>query len=294
LSLAALTPLQVVTIGWLFLFGLVVGSFLNVCIWRLPRGATVGSPRRSFCPRCGRALRWFDNIPLLSFILLRGRCRDCGEPISWRYFSVELITGLVLPLIYCSQGVRAGADIGQLAVMMLVTSLLIFASAVDVEFTIIPEEVTVFGMIGGLLAGFLLPQLHVGPADYQTFQKLTGLVHLDGLIGSLIGAVGGGLIVLFFALVGRLAFQREALGFGDVTLMAMLGSYFGWKVVLMAFFLAPFVGLLYGLPLLLLRDEHVMPYGPFLSLGAVLTIVFRESLCYWPAQIEGLFRALVG
>jgi leader peptidase (prepilin peptidase)/N-methyltransferase len=182
--------------------------------------------------------------------------------------------------------------------MLLVTALLIFASAVDTEFTIIPEEVTIYGILGGLLAGFLMPQLHVGMADYQTFHltsgPLAGYAHLYGLFAAFIGAAGGGLMVFLFALLGRLIFQREALGFGDVTLMAMLGSFFGWKVVLIAFFLAPFFGLLYGLPLLLLKDEHLMPYGPFLSLGAVLTLVFRDVLCQYPALLEHFPRGLAG
>jgi len=294
LLIATVTFLQAVGVLWFFVLGIVVGSFLNVCIYRIPRGGTIGRPRRSFCPRCGVALRWYDNIPLASFIALQGRCRDCGEPISWRYPAAELLTGLLFSLIYFRQGAQVGTDVGQLIVMLLVTTLLVFASAVDVEFTIIPEEATVFGMLGGLLAGFLLPQLHVGAADYQTFERLTGFAHLDGLIGSAIGAVGGGLMVLFFALFGRVVFQKEALGFGDVTLMAMVGSFLGWKVVLVAFFLAPFFGLLYGLPLLILKDEHVMPYGPFLSLGAVLTLVFRESLCQYPTLLQHLPGSLFG
>jgi leader peptidase (prepilin peptidase)/N-methyltransferase len=292
--LLALTALQASTLVWLFLLGLVVGSFLNVCIWRLPRGATIGRPVRSFCPRCGRILRWYDNIPLVSFILLRARCRYCGGPVSWRYPAVELLMGLLLPLIYFRQGVQEGTDVGQLTVMMLVTGLLVLASAVDVEFTIIPEEVTVFGIAGGLLAGFLLPQLHVGVASYATFESLTGRLHLDGLIGAAVGAVGGGGMVLVFGLLGRLMFGREALGFGDVMLMAMVGAFFGWKVVLMAFFLAPFVGLLYGVPLLIARGEHEMPYGPFLTVGAVLVLVFRSDMCRWAELIEDLPRMFAG
>ena len=290
----ALTPLQAITMGWLFVFGCVAGSFLNVCIWRLPRGATIGRPRRSFCPRCGHPLRWYDNIPLVSFILLNGRCRDCGGPVSWRYPVVELLTGLVFPLIYFSQGVQAGADVGQLALMMLVTALLILASAVDIEFAIIPEEVTVFGILGGLAAGLLLPQLHVGAADYQTFQSLTGYAHLDGLIGAAIGAIASGVMVFLIGLFGQLVFQREALGFGDVMLMAMIGAFFGWKVVVTGFFLGSFLGLLYGLPLLLLKGEHAMPYGPFLSLGTVLTLVFRDVLCLYADLLEDAARMLVG
>jgi leader peptidase (prepilin peptidase)/N-methyltransferase len=281
-------------IVWWFLLGLVVGSFLNVCVWRVPRGQTIGTPRRSFCPRCGASLRWHDNIPLLSFVLLGARCRDCGAPVSWRYPAVELLTGLTFALVYFRQRVQAGAGVGEMIVMLLVVALLIAASAVDLEFLIIPDEVSFFGLLGGLLAAFLLPQLHVGPASYQTYEGLTGMMRLDGLIASGIGAVGGGGMVLAFGLLGTLIFQQEALGFGDVKLMAMVGAFFGWKVVVVSFFLAPFVGLLYGIPLLMTKGEHIMPYGPFLSLAAGVTIVFREGLCRYAELLEQLYALLFG
>jgi len=142
--------------------------------------------------------------------------------------------------------------------------------------------------------GFLLPQLHVGPASYQTYEGLTGILRLDGLIASAIGALGGGGMVLAFAIFGTVIFQQEALGFGDVKLMAMVGAFFGWKVVLVAFFLAPFVGLLYGIPLLLAKGEHIMPYGPFLSLAAGLTLIFRETLCHYAELLEQLYRLIAG
>ena len=294
MPVAGLTALEGMALVMLFVLGLIVGSFLNVCIWRLPRGMSVNLPRRSLRPRCGHSLVWSDNIPLLSFALLRGRCRYCREPVSWRYPIVELITGLLFALVYFRQGVQVGTDIGQLTVMLLMVALLIVASGIDLEFLIIPDEFSGFGVLGGLLAGSLMPQLHVGPLNYQTFETLTGHPHLDGLIGSAIGAAGGGGIVLGAAVLGHVVFQKEAMGLGDVKLMAMIGAFFGWKVVVIAFFLAPFMGLLYGLPLLLAHDEHVMPFGPFLSLGAVLTLVFRDDLCHYPEQLEYLARLLTG
>jgi leader peptidase (prepilin peptidase)/N-methyltransferase len=293
LAILATTAFQGVFLFLLFVLGGIVGSFLNVCIWRVPRGGRIGQPRRSYCPTCRASILWYDNVPVLSFILLRGRCRHCGEPVSWRYPAVELMAALIFPLVYFRQGVVGTTGGGEVAVMLLLVSLLIFASAVDIDFLIIPEEITVFGMIGGLLAGFLLPQIHVGTASYHTVQSLTGNPHWDGLIGSAVGLFSAGLLVLAIALLGALVFQREAMGFGDVSLMAMIGAFFGWKVALMAFFLAPFLGLLYGLPLLLMEDEHVMPYGPWLSLGAILTLVFREDLCYWPNILEDTVRQLV-
>ncbi len=285
MSLAFPPAFEWFILAWVFVLGCAVGSMLNVLIWRLPRGLTVGEPRRSICPHCGHQIRWYDNIPVLSFFVLGRRCRDCGGPISWRYPMVELLTGLIFALIYFRQGIQVGTDAGQMVLMMLVAGLLIVASAVDVEWLIIPDEVSYFGILGGLLAGFLLPALHRGSAPYHTFESLTGMAHVDGLLASLIGLLSGGLLVLAAALVGAVIFRREAMGFGDVKLMAMLGAFFGWKVVVAAFFLSPFIGLLYGIPLLIFSDEHVMPYGPFLSIGALLALVFRTELC---AMVEPL------
>ncbi len=279
---------------WLFMFGSAVGSFLNVVIYRLPRGMSVGQPRRSFCPQCEHQIRWHDNIPILSFLLLGGRCRDCGAAISWRYPLVEGITGLLFALIYLRQGIQGRADVGELMIMIMLGCLLIVASAVDMDWLIIPDEISLFGLVGGLLAGLLMPHIHVGPASYQTFERLTGLWHLDGLIGSAIGAVAGGAMVLFFAVAGALVFRREAMGIGDAKLMAVVGAFLGWKVALAAFFLAPFVGLAYGLPLLVLRGKHVMPYGPFLSIGALLAMLFRAELCGFLEPFEYAVTQLVG
>jgi leader peptidase (prepilin peptidase)/N-methyltransferase len=271
--------MEIAGVVFFFVLGCVVGSFLNVLIWRLPRGIGINSPRRSFCPQCRHPIRWRDNIPLLSFTLLGGKCRDCRTVISWRYPAVELLTGLLFALLWFRQGALSGAGGGTVIVMALLASLLVVAGGVDIDWLIIPDEVSIFGLLGGLLAGLLLPELHVGAASYHTLQSLTGYTHLDGLIGSLIGAIGGGGLVFLFGLGGTLIFRKEALGFGDVKLMAMVGAFMGWKVVLLAFFLAPFFGLLYGIPLLISKDEHVMPYGPFLALASLIVMAFRTRLC---------------
>jgi leader peptidase (prepilin peptidase)/N-methyltransferase len=283
---AAITTLQTVTTVWFFALGCAVGSFLNVLIYRVPRGLTVNEPKRSFCPGCEAPIAWYDNIPLLSFLALKGRCRRCGMTIAWRYPLVEALTGLLFALIYWRQAPQAG--IGQVIIMVLLASILVAASAIDMEWLIIPDELSFFGLLGGLLAGLLLPELHVGQASYHTFAALTGNAHLDGLIASGIGALGGGLIVLGCAIFGTLLFRKEAMGFGDVKLMAMVGAFFGWKVALLAFFISPFVGLLYGLPLLMLKGEHVMPYGPFLSIGTLATLIFRTRLCEYLEPLEQL------
>lgn len=288
-----ITSHQILMAVFVLLFGLAVGSFLNVCIWRLPRGQSISEPAGSHCPQCGTALRGVDNIPVLSFLLLGGKCRYCKAPISWRYPLIEAVTGAVMVVLYLFQRVGAGTNPGQVLVMGLVIALLIVASGVDFEFLIIPDEVSLFGILGGLLAGLLIPQLHVGNSPHHTLVSLTGLGAVDGLIGSVIGAVGGGGFVLVFAIIGALIFGQEALGMGDVKLMAMVGAFLGWKVAVVAFFIAPFFGLIYGIPLLLFKDEHHMPYGPFLSGGAVLTILLRGTLCGLLERYLHIFHQII-
>lgn len=277
-----------------FLFGCVVGSFLNVCIWRLPRGMSIHDPPRSICPNCKTSIRAEDNIPLLSYILLRGRCRCCGAAISLRYPIVEGTTGFLFAAIYILQGSAAGQGVGISIVMALTIALLVAASAIDMEFLIVPDEITVFGIMGGLLAGLLMPELHLGKGCQHTLLSFTGIRPLDGLFAASVGALSGGGIVLFFATLGSMVFRKEAMGFGDVKLMAMVGAFMGWKVAVLAFFFAPFFGLLYGVPLLLLKDKHVMPYCPFLSAAAVLMIVFRTSATCLLRPAEELVRFLLG
>jgi leader peptidase (prepilin peptidase)/N-methyltransferase len=289
-----MTPSQWIVLTGTFALGCAVGSFLNVVIWRVPLGLRVNEPRRSFCPQCRSWIRWHDNIPVLSFLLLRGHCRDCDAPISWRYPLVELITGLLFALVYYRQGVQAGTGAGVLVIMMLVTALLIVASGIDIDWLIIPDEISLGGILGGLLAGLLLPQLHVGPEPYHTFSGATAHPHLMGLAGSGVGALVGGGTVLACAVVGFLIFQREAMGIGDAKLMAMMGAFLGWKVAVISFFLAPFIGLLYGIPLLLMDDEHVMPYGPFLSIAGLLAIIFRTSMTLRLEPLDALGEILFG
>lgn len=293
-----LEPYHITMAVLIFVFGLMVGSFLNVCIWRLPRGQSVSEPRYSECPHCHTQLNAWDNIPVLSFVFLRARCRYCGEAISWRYPMVEALTGGLFLAVYLCQGVVADADPGQVVIMLLTTALLIVASGIDFKFRIIPDEISIYGMMGGLLAGTLLPGLHTGAAPHHTFSALTGVGPVDGFLAALIGAIGGGGIVLFFAVVGALIFHQDALGIGDVKLMAMVGALVGWKVAMIAFFIAPFFGLIYGLPLLVFKDEHHMPYGPFLSAGTVLVLLVRSRACavleHYGRALQKIFGVIIG
>lgn len=241
---------------FLFLIGLVVGSFLNVCIHRLPRGESIVRPR-SYCPKCGKPIAWFDNIPLLSFFILRGHCRHCLVRISFRYPAVELLSGLIWLGSWKASG---GVPIFWIGTLFL--SLLLVVTAADFETGLIPDTVSFFGMAAGLAASFFCPNLH---------GTLSGLVALER---SAIGlAIGGGLIYVI-GLAGDWIFQRESMGGGDVKLLAMAGSFLGWEKVLLTFFTAPLVALPFALYQRWVKKEEVIPYGPFLSLAAAVQFFY--------------------
>ena len=217
---------------WLlwFVLGSCVGSFLNVCIYRMPREQSIVRPP-SRCPKCERPIAWFDNIPILSFVLLRARCRHCRQPVSWRYPIVESLTGIATVTIFSRFGVTPVAMVYAAFVYGLIV-----CSVIDLEFQIIPDEISV----GGLVVG-------------------GGLLYLTGLLGDFI-------------------FRKESMGGGDIKLLAMAGSVLGWKLVTLTFFIAPVFALIPGLFVLLLKRSHVIPYGPFLSIGLVVSLFVGPEL----------------
>ena len=189
----------------LVIFGATVGSFLNVVIARLPQGLSIVTPR-SRCPRCLKQIRWYDNAPVVSFFVLRGRCRDCGLPISWRYPFIEALTGLMALLLW----VRFGLSL-ELAVHFVFTAALIVVTFIDLDQRIIPNEISLPGIVLGFACSFLFAGKWI-----------------DSLIGLLVG--GGmllGVSLLYSAIRGK-----EGMGMGDVKLLAMLGAWLGWKALL--------------------------------------------------------------
>ena len=246
-----------------FLVGLAVGSFLNVCIWRLPRDEQVVRGR-SHCPTCKRVIPWFDNIPIVSFVRLKGRCRFCRAPISWRYPAVELLTGLALVAVVSRWGVS-----GVSLVYAVVISSLIVVSFIDAQHQIIPDLITLPGVMLAVLASLLVPSLH-------------GTAHRGlSVARSVLGVAAGGGSIYLMGILGEFLFKREAMGGGDVKLMAMLGAVLGWQQVLLAFFIAPVLGSLVGIPLRLLRRQELIPYGPFLSVAAVIALGWGQTLIAW-------------
>jgi leader peptidase (prepilin peptidase)/N-methyltransferase len=241
-----------------FLFGSIVGSFLNVCIYRLPRGESIVTPR-SHCPGCGKLIRAWDNIPILSFLILRGRCRDCGQPIAWRYPLVEGLTGLLFALTVVQYGPTALA-----ASLLLFVAVLVVIAFVDLDHQVIPNVMTLPGIPLGLLAG-----LAVG-----------GPPILDRILGALTGA-GFLYLVLVY---GSALYGQDAMGEGDLNLMALVGAFLGWKAVVVTLLVGCLSGSLVGLALIALRRlgrrEH-MPFGPFLALGAVVSLFWGDALVAW-------------
>jgi leader peptidase (prepilin peptidase) / N-methyltransferase len=288
------------------LLGMVVGSFLNVCIYRIPWQKSVIWPS-STCPHCLAAIRAQDNIPILSWIALRGECRGCGEPISVRYPLVEALVGLLFLGAYLSDVIffaGARADWGQVPVTQLVSAtyhalllaLLVAATFVDYDLMIIPDQITVTGMIVGVGMGTLWPGVRPMPGSWPAITHLQGC--WVGVLGLLVGAGLTQLVRKSASFVLR----REAMGLGDVTLMGMIGAFLGWQAAVLTFFLAPFLGLTHAAWKLitylgkrlsgsqLSSADREIPYGPYLSMAAAsLLFVWRWI---WPVSNRHLFEPL--
>ena len=249
-------------IVWLFefAFGSCLGSFLNVCIYRMPREQSIVHPR-SRCTKCEHPIAWFDNLPIMSFLWLRGACRHCRRPISWRYPIVEALTGAATVEVVSRFGISAVA-----VVYLAFICGLIVSSFIDLEFQIIPDEISVGGLVLGLLLSFMLPTLHGTESRWLALGR------------SAIGLVVGGGLLYGTGLIGDFVFRKESMGGGDVKLLAMAGSILGWKLVALTFFIAPVFALIPGLFVLLMRRSHVIPYGPFLSIGLLVSLFAGNDL----------------
>jgi leader peptidase (prepilin peptidase)/N-methyltransferase len=248
----------------LFIFGALLGSFLNVVIYRVPRGESVVTPP-SACPACGTRIRFWDNVPIVSYLVLRGRCRDCGAVISPRYSVVELLSALVPLILYLRFGLGR-----EFAVYWPLSCVLLVLSFIDLDLRILPDKVTLPGIAVGLMVAPL--------AGLTTFP--------ESLIGA---AVGGGALYLI-ALAGSAIFGKESMGGGDVKLAAMLGAFLGWQGMVVLLFVAFFVGAVVGVVVLALKRsdaDHTIPFGPFIALGAFISIVWGGSLVHWYLSTMG-------
>ncbi len=271
-----------VTVG---LFGLVFGSFLNVCIVRLPRGESIVTPR-SRCPRCGRPVRWYDNIPVVSYLLLSGRCRDCLQPISIIYPTVEILTAVVLVAAYAHDALTP--EFVKTAALGMLLIVLIFTDLTERR---IPHKVTVLGTGLGLILSLLVP---VDSRPIGWVLRRMG-VFWEGASLSLLGAVAGALFGAgFFYLVGEVFYRvrhKEGLGFGDVMLMLMIGAFLGVPLTLLTILLGSFLGILIAGPLHLASARfrnYEWPYGSFLGLAAIYASIGGQALLQAYLRVSGL------
>jgi len=242
----------------IFILGLIVGNFSNVCIHRIPINESIIYPA-SHCPKCRSSIKPIDNIPLLSYILLKGRCRNCGSRISIQYPVVEFLTGIIYILIFLIYGLTI-----QSLIYIILSSALIIMAFIDLNKQIIPDVISLPGIVIGLILSFFVP--------YISF------------INSALGVVVGGGIILVIGLVGSVIFKKEAMGGGDVKLTAMIGAFLGWKYTIISLFLGFFLGALAGIFLILSKiksREDIIPFGPFIALGSIITILWGEKILSW-------------
>jgi leader peptidase (prepilin peptidase) / N-methyltransferase len=277
-----------------FVFGAMIGSFLNVCVYRLPRNVSVAKGR-SHCPHCGEGIAWYDNIPILSWLILGARCRNCAQPISWQYPVVEAITGFLFLLVFLKFGLTLATP-----VYMGLAGALVLVTFVDLTDWTIPNEVTFPGIPLGVVFS-VVAMLYPG----------SNLI-LNDPVASLIGvAVGGGSLYLLDKLA-LLLLKKRGMGFGDVKLLAMLGAFFGWQGVLLIIMMASFAGSIIGVAVILAQKRrtvravvpeagddageedvvvqeggHYLPFGPYLALAGVLYMFFGpELIAYYVGTLQ--------
>jgi leader peptidase (prepilin peptidase)/N-methyltransferase len=349
------TPLEIYIAFCVFIFGAAIGSFLNVCIYRMPIGKSIVTPP-SACPACGQAIRWFDNIPLVSYLALRGRCRHCGAPFSARYFVVELLTGLLFLAVWLKFGLWLAP------IYWLFVGGLIVATFIDFDHFIIPNEITYGGVVAGFVASVLYPPLmEAGSIGAAALRSGTGIL-VGGLTLFLVVEVGkiffgkrrvqlpaGTKVVIengsitfgdetipwhdmFYRASDRIEFHattlkfgdqtfenvrvvvaetkllvsggehdlasigkveatadlviipREAMGLGDVKLLAAIGAFLGWRAALFTVFASSVAGGVVGLLLIVTGKtdwQSRIPYGPYIVLGALTWIFFGQQIIGW-------------
>jgi leader peptidase (prepilin peptidase)/N-methyltransferase len=243
---------------YVFGIGLCIGSFLNVCIFRLPQGASIAHPP-SACPVCKAPIRWYDNLPLVSYGLLRGHCRNCKTSISIRYPMVELLTGLFAVIVVLQFGLNWSALIyfGFIAALLVITFI-------DIDHRIIPDVISLPGIPLGFAASFALPMV----------------TWINSLYGILLG--GGSLLAIAWGY--HLLTGKEGMGGGDIKLLAMIGAFLGWQGVLFTIMASSLIGTVVGLTIMIRAGKGMklaIPFGPFLAIGAILHLFFGPRIIHW-------------
>ncbi len=334
----------------IFILGACIGSFLNVCIYRWPQEKSVRTPSRSYCPHCEKTIPWYDNIPLVSYSLLGGKCRSCKKSISFQYFFVELLTAVTFLIFYLKFGLSSF-----LLPYLVMVSAFIVATFVDFRHRIIPDQVSLGCMWLGLIFSLIFPSLHHESAgethigrvimkivlviillysfyefmrerkksvqdkekseeeqdSFVTFFVVIFFFGFDSLISflpkfgvntasnlylyfqgldqSVVGLLVGGGVIYVMGILGECMFKKEAMGGGDVKLMAMIGAFLGWKAAMMTFFIAPFFGAIFGIAEKIRTKDTAIAYGPFLVLGAIITLFWGDHIFLWVLHQYGIY-----
>jgi leader peptidase (prepilin peptidase)/N-methyltransferase len=275
-------PLSI-AIGFMAVLGAMIGSFLNVVIHRLPREQSIVLPK-SACPACGAAIRFYDNIPILSFLILRGRCRSCHRPISARYPAVEALCALLFALVTWRDGLSFALpfDIAFAASMLT----LVF---IDSEHMILPNAITYPGIIFAVTTRVAVPYLG-GASHFDDLPYLVSVfpgypVPIVSLIGAAIGALAGGGSLWLMGFLWKKLRGIEAMGMGDVKMMLMVGAFLGWRLAGLTIFIGVFSGSLAGIALMFRRGRRnlqmMLPFGIFLGIGAVVSLLVGTRIVEW-------------
>ncbi len=249
-------------------FGLLIGSFLNVCIYRVPEGLSIVSPP-SRCQACGAGIKFYDNIPVISYMLLMGKCRNCKADVSARYPFVEFLNALLYAVLLNRFGIDSP---WVLLAYFLFASTLIVIFFIDLDHQIIPNSITYPGIpIAVFLGSTILP---------DPFMRSEML----GVKASVIGFIAGGGFFYLVAKVGKMVFKKDAMGGGDIKMMAMVGGLLGWKGVILTTFGGSLLGSIVGVTLIKMKGKEwgsKIPFGPYLALGALISLLFGQEIIVW-------------
>jgi len=267
--------------------GAMIGSFLNVVIHRLPLEQSIVFPN-STCPKCRKPIKPYDNIPILSFLALRGRCRSCGARISPRYPAVEALTAALFAAVTWHDGLSFA-----LAFDLAFTASLVALVFIDAENMILPNAITYPGILFALITRLVVPYL-TGSTHFEDLPQLISILPARlplgavSLIGALIGAVAGGGSLWLMGFLWEKVRGVEAMGFGDVKMMLMVGAYLGWRLTILTILLAAFTGSLAGVAVMLQRGQRnmqmMLPFGIFLGIGSIASLLIGTRLIEWYAS----------
>lgn len=280
--------------------GAMVGSFLNVCIYRLPKEHLSIVAPRSHCPSCGKMIAWYDNIPIISWSCLGGSCRACRSPIGVRYTLVEILTGvlfiiftlkIVIYPFYPVFPMEVDSSFAlmteshrwvSLLIALFFVGMMVVVTFIDFDYRIIPNGLNYMGIVLAPIVSTLFPYLH-----RRIPVEIVSDVHLAGFLASVLGIIVGGGVIYAVRVFGKVIFQKEAMGLGDVKLMAFVGGFLGWDAVLLIFFIGCLLGAIFGVMIKVITKDSYIPFGPYLSAGTLLVLWGKNEIFYflfdiWP------------